>query len=66
MRAVVLDDAGLPALAEVPEPEGEGELVRVLACRARDEAGNVQPDEAEWNVGGYANNGIQRVPVIVS
>jgi len=38
----------------------------VLACRARDEAGNVQPDEAEWNVGGYANNGIQRVPVIVS
>ena len=32
MRAVVLDDAGLPALAEVPEPEGEGELVRVLAC----------------------------------
>jgi DMSO/TMAO reductase YedYZ molybdopterin-dependent catalytic subunit len=37
----------------------------VLACRARDEAGNEQPDEAEWNVGGYANNGIQRVPVPV-
>jgi len=38
----------------------------VLACRARDEAGHVQPDEAEWNVGGYANNGIQRMPVTVT
>jgi DMSO/TMAO reductase YedYZ molybdopterin-dependent catalytic subunit len=38
----------------------------VLSCRARDAAGNVQPDEAEWNVGGYANNGVQRVPVTVS
>lgn len=32
MRAVVLDAAGEPALAEVPEPEGEGDLVRVRAC----------------------------------
>jgi L-iditol 2-dehydrogenase len=32
MRAVVLDEQGQPALAEVSEPEGEGELVRVLAC----------------------------------
>ena len=38
----------------------------VLCCRARDEAGNEQPDEAAWNLGGYANNGIQRVPVTVS
>jgi DMSO/TMAO reductase YedYZ molybdopterin-dependent catalytic subunit len=38
----------------------------VLCCRARDEAGNVQPDEVDWNVGGYANNGIQRVPVSVT
>jgi sulfane dehydrogenase subunit SoxC len=37
----------------------------LLCCRARDEAGNAQPDEAAWNVGGYANNGIQRVPVTV-
>ena len=37
----------------------------VLGCRARDEAGNTQPDEADWNVGGYANNGVQRVPVRV-
>jgi DMSO/TMAO reductase YedYZ molybdopterin-dependent catalytic subunit len=38
----------------------------VLTCRARDQAGNEQPDEADWNVGGYANNGIQRVPVTVA
>jgi hypothetical protein len=37
----------------------------VLCCRARDEADNAQPDEAEWNVGGYANNGVQRVAVRV-
>ena len=35
------------------------------AASARDEAGNAQPDEADWNVGGYANNGIQRVAVRV-
>jgi sulfane dehydrogenase subunit SoxC len=38
----------------------------VLCCRARDASGNVQPDEAAWNVGGYANNGIQRLRVTVS
>lgn len=32
MRAVVLDEAGRAALADVPEPEGAGEPVRVLAC----------------------------------
>jgi L-iditol 2-dehydrogenase len=32
VRAVVLDEHGEPALADVPEPEGSGELVRVLAC----------------------------------
>lgn len=32
MRAVVLGSRGEPALADVPEPEGPGELVRVLAC----------------------------------
>ncbi|TML45042.1 MAG: sulfite oxidase [Actinobacteria bacterium] len=37
----------------------------VLCCRAHDEAGNVQPDEANWNVGGYSNNAPQRVPVTV-
>jgi DMSO/TMAO reductase YedYZ molybdopterin-dependent catalytic subunit len=38
----------------------------VLCCRARDEAGNTQPDEADWNLGGYANNGIQHVPLTVA
>lgn len=32
MRAVVLDPQGRPRLAELPEPEGPGELVRVRAC----------------------------------
>jgi L-iditol 2-dehydrogenase len=32
MRAVVLDAAGEPALAELPEPRGAGLLVRVLGC----------------------------------
>jgi DMSO/TMAO reductase YedYZ molybdopterin-dependent catalytic subunit len=42
---------------------GPGE--HVLACRARDAAGNEQPLEPEWNVGGYANNAVQRMPVSV-
>jgi DMSO/TMAO reductase YedYZ molybdopterin-dependent catalytic subunit len=37
----------------------------VLCARARDEAGNVQPAEPPWNVGGYANNAVQRIPVTV-
>jgi L-iditol 2-dehydrogenase len=32
VRAVVLDEAGRPQLADVPEPVGDGELVRILAC----------------------------------
>jgi L-iditol 2-dehydrogenase len=32
VRAVVLDADGLPGLAEVPDPAGPGDLVRVLAC----------------------------------
>jgi sulfane dehydrogenase subunit SoxC len=37
----------------------------VLSCRATDEAGNVQPDDPPWNVGGYSNNAVQRVSVAV-
>ena len=36
-----------------------------LRCRARDAAGNRQPDEPAWNLGGYANNAVQRVSVTV-
>jgi sulfane dehydrogenase subunit SoxC len=37
-----------------------------LCCRARDAIGNEQPLEAPWNVGGYANNEVQRIPVVVA
>jgi DMSO/TMAO reductase YedYZ molybdopterin-dependent catalytic subunit len=36
-----------------------------ICCRAADAAGNVQPREGPWNLGGYANNEVQRVPVTV-
>ena len=37
-----------------------------LCCRARDAAGNIQPLEPPWNVGGYANNAVQRIAVTVT
>jgi sulfane dehydrogenase subunit SoxC len=37
----------------------------VLCCRASDEAGNRQPTEQPWNVGGYANNVVHRLDVNV-
>ncbi len=36
-----------------------------VCSRARDEAGNEQPLEPPWNVGGYSNNAVQVVPVTV-
>jgi sulfane dehydrogenase subunit SoxC len=36
-----------------------------LCCRARDAAGNEQPLDPPWNVGGYVNNAVQRVAVTV-
>jgi DMSO/TMAO reductase YedYZ molybdopterin-dependent catalytic subunit len=38
---------------------------RVLCCRATDATGETQPLEPSWNVGGYANNSVQRVRVLV-
>jgi sulfane dehydrogenase subunit SoxC len=38
----------------------------VLACRAFDASGRGQPDEAPWNLGGYANNAVHRVAVTVT
>ena len=46
------------------EPREPGDYE--LCCRATDSAGNVQPLEAPWNLGGYANNEVQRVPVAVA
>ena len=37
----------------------------VLACRATDAAGHVQPLEQPWNYQGMGNNLIQKVPVVV-
>jgi len=37
-----------------------------LCARATDSAGNCQPLEPEWNFGGYGNNAVQRVSVIVA
>jgi DMSO/TMAO reductase YedYZ molybdopterin-dependent catalytic subunit len=36
-----------------------------LSCRATDANGNVQPLTQRWDVGGFGNNAVQRVPVIV-
>ena len=45
------------------DPPGSGRYV--LGVRCRDDAGNEQPADPRWNVGGYANNAVQRVPVTV-
>jgi len=37
-----------------------------LCCRATDAAGNTQPLESPWNLGGYANNEVQRVRTMVT
>jgi sulfane dehydrogenase subunit SoxC len=39
---------------------------RELCCRAHDAAGNAQPLGPAWNLGGYANNAVQRVPATVA
>jgi DMSO/TMAO reductase YedYZ molybdopterin-dependent catalytic subunit len=38
----------------------------VLCCRARDDSGREQPAAPAWNLGGYANNEVQRVVVNVT
>ena len=38
----------------------------VLCSRTRDEAGNEQPVEPPWNLGGYANNAVHTVRVVVT
>ena len=67
-----------PAAAEMAEPVGDWAWRRwgfewspeaagsyELLCRARDAAGNEQPAEPEWNLGGYGNNAVQRVSLTV-
>ncbi|HWO80326.1 sulfite oxidase [Gaiella sp.] len=45
------------------EPASPGPYT--LCCRATDGTGEAQPLEPEWNLGGYENNAVQRVPVVV-
>jgi DMSO/TMAO reductase YedYZ molybdopterin-dependent catalytic subunit len=76
-RVEVSTDAGASfADAQLDEPLGEaawhgwrfewdappGE--HVLCSRATDAAGNVQPLEPPWNLKGYANNAVERIPVV--
>jgi DMSO/TMAO reductase YedYZ molybdopterin-dependent catalytic subunit len=37
-----------------------------LCSRATDSAGNVQPLDPPWNLKGYANNAVERIPVVVA
>jgi DMSO/TMAO reductase YedYZ molybdopterin-dependent catalytic subunit len=65
--AEVEDDVGSPWAwrrwtFEWNATEGEHEL----CCRARDAAGNEQPLEPSWNLGGYGNNAVQRIRVTVT
>lgn len=39
--------------------------MHTLCVRATDSEGNVQPLDQQWNFGGYGNNSVQRVNVIV-
>src|SRR6188508_2228016 len=75
----VSDDGGSTWAPAVLEPAGEPWAWRgwsyrwdakpgehLLCSRARDEAGNEQPVEPPWNLGGYANNAVQTVRVVVT
>jgi sulfane dehydrogenase subunit SoxC len=42
-------------------PEGE----HVISSRATDAGGNTQPLEPPWNLKGYANNAVERIPITV-
>jgi sulfane dehydrogenase subunit SoxC len=37
----------------------------IVSSRATDAAGNTQPLEPPWNLKGYANNAVERIPVVV-
>ena len=74
---VSVDGGATWADAQLDEPIGErawrgwsfawdalpGE--HVISSRATDGAGNVQPLDAPWNLKGYANNVVERIPVSV-
>jgi sulfane dehydrogenase subunit SoxC len=59
-----LSGAAWRAFSTVWEPPAPGRYE--LCSRATDAAGNSQPLDPLWNLGGYANNAVERVPVTVS
>jgi DMSO/TMAO reductase YedYZ molybdopterin-dependent catalytic subunit len=65
-RAAELGDQGSPHVwrgwTVSWQPEGAGRYE--LCCRATDATGATQPLHPEWNLGGYENNAVQRVPVV--
>jgi sulfane dehydrogenase subunit SoxC len=74
---VSIDGGGSWADASLDEPLGERAWrgwsfewdarpgVHVISSRASDAAGNVQPLEPPWNLKGYANNAVERIPTTV-
>jgi sulfane dehydrogenase subunit SoxC len=63
--AAVGDPPGPAAWAPFAFDWDASEGEHVLRARARDATGRSQPDAPPWNVGGYANNAHQRIPVTV-
>lgn len=75
---ISVDDGEQWVAAELEKPMGryawQGWRLRwqavpgthVLVCRATDTAGNSQPLDHRWNLGGYAVNTVHRVPVVVT
>ena len=57
------DQFGWQSWTATWSPTSSGEAV--LACRATDATGQTQPDESHWNLGGFENNGIERISVTV-
>jgi DMSO/TMAO reductase YedYZ molybdopterin-dependent catalytic subunit len=77
-RVEVSTDGGQSfANARLEEPLGEAAWIgwhfewdvppgeHVISSRATDSAGNTQPLEPPWNLKGYANNAVERIPVVV-
>ncbi|HVM13671.1 MAG TPA: sulfite oxidase [Egibacteraceae bacterium] len=66
-KVAVLDRASDPAAwtgwAATWDARSAGD--HELWCRATDAAGNGQPEQPVWNLGGYAVNALHRVPVTV-
>ncbi len=59
-----ISDAAWCSFSLIWEPAGPGRYE--LCSRATDAVGNSQPLEPRWNLGGYANNAVERVSVTVS